>query len=348
MHRASLALGSMLLTLVARCSLAPLVSMDAASDARTGEDRVDLSDATTATDVENAAQTYRVDLVTPELAPGEERTICAVHKIANRAGAMLREARVHIGNASHHLIVYRTATRQESREWTPCNGFSGLFGATTSTLPVVAAQQERTTLRLPSDPPVGIPMEAEQHLRFEFHVINISREPAVARASVELDLAPRTTDTREAHILFWGTADISVSPRATGEARLRRAPPEGASLFSLSSHTHQFGTLASVSIGRGAGVDATDLREVHRSTNWSDPPQTVFAPALRLAADEHLHLRCEYRNTSDRTLRFGESAFEEMCFLWAYYYPATQSQFCLEMPGGSGSACGVLRYTPEE
>lgn len=324
------------------------IPIDAVSDINVQVESDAAVDALAPADAASAAQTYRVELATPSLGPGEERTMCSVLKIRNGSEAMLREARVHIGNASHHLIVYRTAARQESPDWTECNGFSGLFGARTSSLPIVAAQQARTTLRLPSNPPVGIPMEAEQHLRFEFHVINVGREPVVARATVELDLEPRTPDTQEAHILFWGTADISVSPRADGEAGFRRAPPPGASLFSISSHTHQFGTLATISVGRGEAPGAADLREVHRSTNWSDPPQTTFAPALRLADDEHLHLRCEYRNTSDRTLRFGESAFEEMCFLWAYYFPATQSQFCLEMPGGSGSACGILRYAPEE
>ena len=32
---------------------------------------------------------------------------------------------------------------------------------------------------------------------------------------------------------------------------------------------------------------------------------------------------CSWNNTSDTTVRFGESAEDEMCFFWAYYYLAS-------------------------
>ena len=32
-------------------------------------------------------------------------------------------------------------------------------------------------------------------------------------------------------------------------------------------------------------------------------------------------LRCAWNNTSDSELTWGESARQEMCFFWGYYYP---------------------------
>jgi hypothetical protein len=38
---------------------------------------------------------------------------------------------------------------------------------------------------------------------------------------------------------------------------------------------------------------------------------------------------CEYNNTSDQQVTFGESANKEMCFFWAYYYPDQGAKVCV-------------------
>jgi len=37
---------------------------------------------------------------------------------------------------------------------------------------------------------------------------------------------------------------------------------------------------------------------------------------------------CSWHNTSGSQVGFGESANEEMCFFWAYYYPSQGSKVC--------------------
>ena len=37
---------------------------------------------------------------------------------------------------------------------------------------------------------------------------------------------------------------------------------------------------------------------------------------------------CSYYNNISATVRFGESANNEMCFFWAYYYPSNGSHVC--------------------
>ena len=38
---------------------------------------------------------------------------------------------------------------------------------------------------------------------------------------------------------------------------------------------------------------------------------------------------CTYMNTSNQQIGFGESANDEMCFFWAYYYPSQGSKVCV-------------------
>ena len=46
---------------------------------------------------------------------------------------------------------------------------------------------------------------------------------------------------------------------------------------------------------------------------------------------------CSYMNTSNEEIGFGESANDEMCFFWAYYYPSKGSKVCVhtEQVGGT-------------
>lgn len=320
--------------LLAGCSSNPSTTPDASL----GDSATDaFSDASADA---NGRTTERLQFTSPMLAPGEERTICMLKKMSQRTARYLRSARVHIGGGSHHLIVYRSP-EQEEQPWGSCGGFSGLFNAGAVSVPMVLAQQERSELRLPEDPPVGMPLREEQMLRIEFHVLNTTSNPLQAMAEVELDTVPVTPDVQRADLLFWGTSELDLAPRSMRTVHYRRSPPTGVKLFAVSSHTHQFGTLATVSLATGVDPDYRDLRELHRSTTWSEPPLSLLNPPVVLGANEHLHLACTFNNTSDGPVRFGESALDEMCFLIGYYYPGQGSSFCLQ--SSTGSTCGVLR-----
>jgi hypothetical protein len=47
----------------------------------------------------------------------------------------------------------------------------------------------------------------------------------------------------------------------------------------------------------------------------------MFNPPIAPAAGQGLRYTCTYNNTTTGIVTFGENADQEMCFLWAYYYP---------------------------
>jgi hypothetical protein len=82
--------------------------------------------------------------------------------------------------------------------------------------------------------------------------------------------------------------------------------------------------------------------------------QTYFTPSraqLDLGAAKffaitgHTHHHglneCSYHNTSNQRVSFGESANDEMCFFWAYYYPSKGSHVCVHTSqfGGLDICC---------
>jgi len=47
---------------------------------------------------------------------------------------------------------------------------------------------------------------------------------------------------------------------------------------------------------------------------------------------------CTWDNTTSTDVNFGESATNEMCFFWAYYYPSKGAQVCVKA-GNLVSGC---------
>ena len=51
------------------------------------------------------------------------------------------------------------------------------------------------------------------------------------------------------------------------------------------------------------------------------PEMKQLSPHAAVPTGGGFQLQCAWNNTSDATIKFGESALAEMCFFWAYYYP---------------------------
>src|SRR5439155_1312629 len=86
-------------------------------------------------------------------------------------------------------------------------------------------------------------------------------------------------------------------------------------VFSLTGHTHQLGTRFAIDYMPSSGP----MTQVYESLDWAHPPYSTFDPPLTFAGGERLHYTCAYNNTTNRSVRLGESFYDEMCFYWAYY-----------------------------
>ena len=64
--------------------------------------------------------------------------------------------------------------------------------------------------------------------------------------------------------------------------------------------------------------------------NWSDSPLYRVDPPIQFGGENGLSYECEWFNTSDKPVGFGDSALDEMCFVWLYYYPSHGFEFCID------------------
>ena len=61
---------------------------------------------------------------------------------------------------------------------------------------------------------------------------------------------------------------------------------------------------------------------------WAEPATTTFSPEFTVPTGGGFDFKCDYVNSTAASVKFGESANDEMCFFWAYYYPSKGAHVC--------------------
>jgi hypothetical protein len=247
--------------------------------------------------------------------PGEETTQCVELLLGNTGAELITHIHVSLAPGSHHLIFYRSTATAPNMTPTPC---SPLGGIQTGSAPLFIAQATESDLVVPDN--AGISIAANQMIRVEEHFLNVTSAPIVGTGTIIVDSVPESSGLTPADLFFWGTENIAVDPHTVGSADFFNTVRAGVHIFGLTAHEHHFGTLTTITQAASLTAAGTEL---YRNTNWAEPPLHQYAPPLAFDGSDGLHLHCEYNNTSDATVTFGESAAtDEMCFFWAYYYPS--------------------------
>ena len=130
--------------------------------------------------------------------------------------------------------------------------------------------------------------------------------------------------------------DLSIGPGATNIVATATCPtPAGAKFWQMTTHQHKQGTAAKVLDGSTMLVETMDW-EHPTAVRWDNPQFQAFG-------GNRLTWSCTYSNLGDnknRTVKSGASAAtDEMCMANGYMFPATSSQFCVQI-GGSCQCLG--------
>jgi hypothetical protein len=284
---------------------------------------------------------YTVDWGPVTVEPLEEDTRCVVVRVGNDAPIKVGKFVNQLGAGSHHLIVYRVADQTERPEPFPCDPFQDVLDPTQGA-PLAITQKAEETIVLP--PGVAYSLEANQMIRIEMHFINTGEQPIEARASTTFVEIPEADFRDEADFLFVGNVDVKVPPKRewTLGPRFLPLPAElsGIHIFAITGHEHQWGT--GVEVAMGAGEDAPqETIYAPDPFRWNEPETIYHDPPLAMPAGGGFTFSCDYYNLTDEEVGFGESANDEMCFFWAYYYPSVGAKVCAHTDeyGGQNLCC---------
>lgn len=275
------------------------------------------------------------------VAPGEEGTKCIWVRLSNTAPIKVHQLHNVLSSSSHHLIVYKD-DMDTAEQTTPvdCTPFTGALNTTGAIAPIMITQKADDALTLPGG--VAYTLAANQMIKIEMHYLNATDQPVDATATVELYAADEASIQHEANILFIGSPDISIAPGQTTTLKQFFTVPSyvdlsQANIFALTGHTHHFGTDMQV---RTAPSKTGPMTSVYAPSpfDWSEPETTMHDPGFAIPAGGGFEFECTWTNTSAQQVGFGESANDEMCFFWAYYYPSQGSKLCLHTDQYGGAS----------
>jgi hypothetical protein len=261
-----------------------------------------------------------------DIAPGEERTVCIVKRLDNPEDIVADTFIVDLAPVSHHLIVYRSTATEEQLTPKPCRPFEQIVFGTE--VPLFIATRAHTEYRLPEG--VGLTMEKGQMVKIEAHYLNAGATMAKGSATIAVQGKPMAPagDYAAADVAIWGTARINIPARKTFQTPVVFQPGvAGTKAFALTTHEHHLGTRAQVWASAQAGDTSRQLAD---DTDWASPAFTQLEQPFAFDGKNGFSVQCDWNNTTDKAVRFGEGALDEMCFVILYYYPSRGTDVCID------------------
>ncbi len=256
---------------------------------------------------------------------GVEKTVCIIKNLGNADDLVVSSISASLAAGSHHMIVYKSTETQENLTPTPCAPFTGLL---TGTEPIVIVNR----LNLTFDFPAGVAFEIppNQMLRIEAHYINATAADLQGQGTVTFQGTPKASAPafQQADFLFWGTGAIDIPPQSTfTTGPVFQNGIAGTHMISITTHQHELGT----GIQAWSSSTAGDMSDsIVDDTDWTNPSWRLLPSVIDFDGTNGLTFQCNWDNTTNQTVTFGESALDEMCFVGGFYYPSHGFDLCVD------------------
>jgi hypothetical protein len=266
-----------------------------------------------------------------DVPPGAEETLCVTALLPTDQAVDIVQVDAR-QSYTHHVIFYRESTDSPVDETpTPCPPLDIL---STNRAPLFIGETPTASMKLPDNVAYRLPAMAPY--RIEGHFLNAN--PQTVQASAEIILTPARPGTtmQEADMIFLNAVTqmeknydgqktgIPPGMTTTLDPGFWGLPDDmlGSKFFGLASHQHHLGTNFIISKSTSAQDPGTRL---YQNTDWQHPPLQIYPDDMPLTfkSGEGFRWLCTYDNTTTQYVHFGNSAqTNEMCILWAYYYPS--------------------------
>jgi hypothetical protein len=276
------------------------------------------------------------------IAPESEREVCQLVTLRNRKAMDASEITMAMPTGptytSHHFAVF--LYQGENPQGIPRGPFDrvGCAGVGDQIVsPILAfVQRPRQTIRFPAGVAVGL--GPHQRLLLNSHYLNGGTEPLTIDVAVNFRGARKGVVRHHTRSFQLGTFNIKVLPGQTGSAQASWVAPFPMNVVWLSTHSHKHTQSVDVDVMR-QGVVGPQLLETR---SYSEPTVNEYDPPLRLEAHDGFHWTCNYLNDTSRTLTFGATSNDEMCFTVGFFYPDDDAAPLPPVRGCFGGAGGLV------
>ncbi len=298
----------------------PPPGADADTDSDSDSDSDADTDGDTDTGTEPPWDTLELVFGPYDLAGGEQRDFCEWFDLETDAPTNVVRFSQTNGGYAHHFNLHAASFDHEPGEGA-CPDFIGAFVDSRTIYPGTRDQG-------PAVMPAGVAyvLEAGQQMFFNLHLFNGGDEPVTDTVRVDLDIGDPSREWIPAGTVALTSLTIEIPPRSDGSATTECPYPVDVNLISMTSHTHGRSTLVTANLYE----DGIAGEEIYRSDTWADPAIAQFDPALFIPRGTGITATCEYSNPDDRTIVYGGTADDEMCFVFGHYFPGPALLPCID------------------
>ncbi len=229
------------------------------------------------------------------------------------------EVVVHNGSRTHHVAIFSTLAPEPA-------GFSECPSLIKQTwVPLYGGGQGTSGVKLP--PGAAFKFPKDKQLLMQLHLVNASSSPVTERTTADLFYSPADPATLlPAGIFALGNMSFQLPVGATNYPVVSKcAAPKALDVFALFPHMHRLGKSISLEYGT-AEASAT---KVYGVDSWSFGDQPMTLQNLKVNKGDFLRATCTYDNTDGTMVTYGESTFNEMCFMVLFYTPFDNLGACI-------------------
>lgn len=202
----------------------------------------------------------------------------------------------------HHFLLSKAIT-PEPEGFSECNV---LFRS--SWVPIFIAGFGDATLSTPEG--TGHILKKGTQLVVQLHLLNGTAKDVTDNIDIHMHRASNP-DVDPVGVYAFGTNKISLPPNKATSVKNDCVVDRDVDIFAFLPHMHTLG----VALSLEAGPDDASMTEVYRKDPWDFDQQEVVSQPLKLQNGTHTRITCHYDNPTNQSVAFGESSFDEMCFL---------------------------------
>jgi hypothetical protein len=218
----------------------------------------------------------------------------------------------------HHLILVRTSAPEP-------DGFAECdvaFRNTWETLFITGTGNSK--LEFPADAAHVLPKGTQ--LLVQMHLLNATSSPV--EGSVTIDMRrTAVANPRPVSSYIFGTAAVSLPPKQVSQVVGTCSMFQSVQLIAGFPHMHLLGTAMHFEVG----TTETDLHEVFKRDPFDFSNQHMDMVDATINAGEVTRVTCTYNNPMDKTIEYGESTHDEMCYFVGFAVDLPAQSACLEV-----------------
>jgi hypothetical protein len=245
-----------------------------------------------------------------------EKYFCFTQTVTVDTAAI--EVQVKNGALVHHLGIFQTIAPEP-------DGFSECPSLIKQTwLPLYGGGRSTPGMKLPAG--AGFKFTAGTQILMQLHLVNASPASVTETTAVNLIFSDNPAALTPAGIFAVGNSTFNLPVGATGYPVVGKcAAPKALDVFAMFPHMHRLGRSIAFEQGASEATAASRLTV----DPWSFGDQPMKMTSYRINAGDFLRTTCVYDNTDGKPVTYGESSYDEMCFMVLFYTPFDRLGGCI-------------------